>query len=123
MSSSKLTVGIVGLPNAGKSTLFNALLKKQIAQTAAFPFCTIEPNTGIIPVPDSRLDKLAKISHSAPKIPAVLEFVDIAGIIKGAHQGKGLGNQFLSHIRETDLIVEVIRKFEHKNVIHPPLSH
>lgn len=113
-----LSVGIVGLPNVGKSTLFNALQKKQMAAVANFPFCTIEPNIGIVPVPDERVDVLAKISKSERKIYATIEFTDIAGLVKGAHEGKGLGNQFLSHIREVDLIVEVIREFTQENVVH-----
>jgi hypothetical protein len=115
---SSLSVGIVGLPNVGKSTLFNALQKKQMAAVANFPFCTIEPNTGIVPVPDIRVDVLTKISKSEKKIYTTIEFTDIAGLVKGAHEGKGLGNQFLSHIREVDLIVEVVREFTQENVVH-----
>ncbi|MBI3559181.1 YchF family ATPase [Candidatus Gottesmanbacteria bacterium] len=106
-----LQVGIVGLPNAGKSTLFNALVKKQQALVASYPFATIEPNVGIVPVPDERLEKLAEIYH-APIIPATVRFVDIAGLVKGASQGEGLGNKFLAHIREVDLICEVVRAFD-----------
>src|SRR3989338_4559173 len=109
-----LKVGIVGLPNAGKSTLFNALLKKQVAQMANYPFTTIEPNVGVVPVPDERLLKLAEITKEEekmdklpPLVPAVVEFVDIAGLVKGASTGAGLGNQFLSHIREVDAIIHV----------------
>src|SRR4030065_2354837 len=104
---SSLSVGIVGLPNVGKSTLFNALLKKQLAYVANFPFATIEPNIGVVPVPDERLKKLAevikiseKMDNLPPEVPATTEFVDIAGLIAGAHKGEGLGNTFLSHIRE-----------------------
>jgi hypothetical protein len=110
-------IGIVGLPNVGKSTLFKALTKKQI-DIANYPFCTIDPNVGVVEVPDERLEKLATISKSKQIIPTTIEFVDIAGLVKNAHQGEGLGNQFLSHIRETDAIVEVLREFEDKNIIH-----
>ncbi|OGV93544.1 redox-regulated ATPase YchF [Microgenomates group bacterium RIFCSPLOWO2_01_FULL_47_10] len=112
-----LSCGIVGLPNAGKSTLFNALIQKQQALAASYPFATIEPNVGIVPVPDDRLAKLAEIVHTTSIIPSTIKFVDIAGIVKGAHKGEGLGNKFLSHIRETDLIVHVIRHFEDKDVV------
>ena len=112
-----LSVGIVGLPNVGKSTLFNALLKKQQAYVANFPFATIEPNVGIVPVPDERLAKLAEIVKSNVLKPATVEFVDIAGLIKGASQGEGLGNKFLSHIREVDAIVHVVRAFSDNNVV------
>lgn len=112
-----LSVGIVGLPNVGKSTLFNALLKRQAALAANYPFATIDPNTGIVPVPDSRLEKLAQVVHTSVLKPATVEFVDIAGLVKGASQGEGLGNQFLSHIRETDLICQVVRGFSDANVI------
>jgi GTP-binding protein YchF len=110
--------GIVGLPNVGKSTLFNALTATAAAQAENFPFCTIEPNVGRVAVPDERLDKIAKIANSANIIPAQLEFVDIAGLVKGASQGEGLGNQFLSNIRQTDAIIHVVRCFENDDVHH-----
>jgi len=113
-----LRAGIVGLPNVGKSTLFNALVANAKAEAANFPFCTIEPNVGVVAVPDERLDVLAKISDSAQIIPARVEFVDIAGLVKGASQGEGLGNKFLSHIREVDAIVHVVRCFENDDIIH-----
>jgi GTP-binding protein YchF len=113
-----LRAGIVGLPNVGKSTLFNALVANAKAQAANFPFCTIEPNTGIVAVPDERLQALADISNSAEIIPARVEFVDIAGLVKGASQGEGLGNQFLANIREVDAIVHVVRCFENDDIIH-----
>jgi len=113
-----LRAGIVGLPNVGKSTLFNAVVANAKAEAANFPFCTIEPNVGIVAVPDERLNVLAKISGSAEIIPARVEFVDIAGLVKGASQGEGLGNQFLSHIREVDAIVHVVRCFENDDIIH-----
>lgn len=112
-----LKIGIVGLPNVGKSTLFKALTKKTV-DIANYPFCTIEPNTGIVKVPDSRLESLAKFSHSADIIPAVIEFVDIAGLVKGAHSGEGLGNKFLSHIRLVDAIAHVTRAFQDSNITH-----
>jgi len=113
-----LQAGIVGLPNVGKSTLFNAVVANAKAQAANFPFCTIEPNTGIVAVPDPRLGALAKISGSAEIIPARVEFVDIAGLVKGASQGEGLGNQFLANIREVDAIVHVVRCFDNDDIIH-----
>jgi len=113
-----LQAGIVGLPNVGKSTLFNAVVANAKAQAANFPFCTIEPNTGVVAVPDERLAVLAKISNSAEIIPARVEFVDIAGLVKGASKGEGLGNQFLANIREVDAIVHVVRCFENDDIIH-----
>jgi len=112
-----LKCGIVGLPNVGKSTLFNALTKAGIA-AENYPFCTIEPNTGVVEVPDPRLDRLAEIVKPERTVPAIVEFVDIAGLVAGASKGEGLGNQFLAHIRETDAIVNVVRCFEDANVIH-----
>ncbi len=119
-----LSVGIVGLPNVGKSTLFNALLKRQQAYVANFPFATIEPNVGVVPVPDLRLGKLAEVvktsenlDHLPPEVPATVEFFDIAGLIAGAHKGEGLGNKFLSHIRETDAICHVVRMFSDPDII------
>ncbi len=111
------SLGIVGLPNVGKSTLFKALTKKPV-NIANYPFCTIEPNVGVVTVPDPRLQTLADLNRSAEIIPTVVEFVDIAGLVKGAHQGEGLGNKFLSHIREVDAIAHVVRDFADPNVIH-----
>jgi GTP-binding protein YchF len=123
MSIMSLSCGLVGLPNSGKSTLFNALLQKQQALVAAYPFTTIEPNMGIVPVPDPNLKILAKAIQKAynlpsppPQIPATIKFIDIAGLVKDAHQGEGLGNQFLSHIRETDLVCHILRSFSDDNV-------
>lgn len=120
-----LKVGIVGLPNAGKSTLFNALLKKQVAFAANYPFATIEPNVGVVPVPDGRLAKLAAVTKEEDKLeklpplrPATVEFVDIAGLVKGASEGEGLGNKFLAHIREVNIIVNVLRFFPDSNIVH-----
>jgi GTP-binding protein YchF len=113
-----LQCGIVGLPNVGKSTLFNALTKSQAAAAANYPFCTIEPNTGIVPVDDPRLAILAKLAGSAKLIPAYMEFVDIAGLVKGASAGEGLGNQFLGHIRQVDAILHVLRCFEDSDITH-----
>ncbi len=111
------SVGIVGLPNVGKSTLFKALTRAKV-DISNYPFCTIEPNVGIVKVPDLRLEKLAKVSNSAKIIPAIVRFVDIAGIVKGASEGEGLGNKFLANIREVDAIVQVVRCFENANIIH-----
>lgn len=111
------SIGIVGLPNVGKSTLFQALTKKPVA-IENYPFCTIDPNVGVVTVPDERLDKLAALSHSAKIVPTIIEFVDIAGLVKGASTGEGLGNQFLSHIRETKAIAQVVRIFEDENIQH-----
>ncbi len=113
-----LQAGIVGLPNVGKSTLFNAVTRSRKAEAANYPFCTIEPNQGIVTVPDERLDVLAKLSKTQKIVPAAIEFVDIAGLVKGASQGEGLGNKFLSHIREVDAIVQVVRCFENDDIHH-----
>src|SRR5205809_4347869 len=113
-----LKAGIVGLPNVGKSTLFNAVTRTRKAEAANYPFCTIDPNVGVVTVPDSRLEVLARISKTSVIIPAAVEFVDIAGLVKGASQGEGLGNKFLTHIREVDAIVQVVRCFEDPDIHH-----
>src|SRR5438105_11840846 len=113
-----LKAGIVGLPNVGKSTLFNAVTRTRKAMAANYPFCTIDPNVGIVTVPDARLEPLSKIAKTQVIIPAAVEFVDIAGLVKGAAAGEGLGNKFLSHIREVDAIVQVVRCFEDENIHH-----
>jgi ribosome-binding ATPase len=113
-----LKAGIVGLPNVGKSTLFNALTRTRKAVAANYPFCTIDPNVGIVTVPDARLEPLARVAKTSVIIPAAIEFVDIAGLVKGASQGEGLGNHFLSHIREVDAIVQVVRCFEDPDIHH-----
>ncbi len=112
-----MQIGIVGLPNVGKSTLFTALTKKQV-DVSNYPFCTIEPNIGVVAVPDERLDKLTKLYDSPKVVPTTIEFVDIAGLVKGAAEGEGLGNKFLAHIREVDAIVEVVRDFKNDDIIH-----
>ncbi len=113
-----LRAGIVGLPNVGKSTLFNALTRTRKAESANYPFCTIEPNVGIVTVPDERLAPIARVAGTPTLVPAVVEVVDIAGLVKGAASGEGLGNKFLSHIREVDAIVQVVRCFEDKDIVH-----
>ena len=113
-----LKAGIVGLPNVGKSTLFNAVTRTRKAESANYPFCTIDPNVGMVTVPDPRLEPLSKISKSQKTIPTAIEFVDIAGLVEGASEGAGLGNKFLANIRETDAIVQVVRCFENDDIIH-----
>src|SRR5439155_16783437 len=113
-----LKAGIIGLPNVGKSTLFNAVTRSHKAAAENYPFCTIEPNLGVVSVPDPRLSELAKGAKVSTQIPAVIEFVDIAGLVKGASHGEGLGNKFLSHIREVDALIEVVRYFEDPDVVH-----
>ena len=113
-----LQAGIVGLPNVGKSTLFNALTAQEAALAANYPFATIEPNVGVVPVPDDRLEPLAKVVKTEKIVPATVEFVDIAGLVRGASKGEGLGNQFLANIRETDAVIQVVRCFEDENIVH-----
>lgn len=113
-----MKIGIVGLPNVGKSTLFNALTKSYAADAANFPFCTIDPNVGIVDVNDVRMDKLSEMSQTEKIVPATIKFVDIAGLVKGASQGEGMGNAFLSHIREVDAIVQVLRHFKDADINH-----
>src|SRR5206468_5639754 len=113
-----LKAGIIGLPNVGKSTLFNAITRSHKAAAENYPFCTIEPNLGVVTVPDPRLGQLARIAKVSTLIPTTIEFVDIAGLVKGASQGEGLGNKFLSHIREVDALVHVVRCFEDTDIVH-----
>src|SRR4026209_207056 len=113
-----LSAGIVGLPNVGKSTLLNAVTKTQKAQAANYPFCTIDPNVGVVTVPDPKLDALAEIVKPEKIVPTVVEFVDIAGLVEGASQGQGRGNQFLAHIRETHAIAHLVRCFENDDIVH-----
>ncbi len=118
MSAHSLSCSLVGLPNVGKSTLFNILTQSRSAQSANFPFCTIDPNVGIVLIPDTRLESLAKVGFSQKIVPAAMKIVDVAGLVQGAHEGAGLGNRFLSHVRETDLIIQVVRCFEDPDTIH-----
>src|SRR5271166_2212937 len=113
-----LKAGIVGLPNVGKSTLFNALTRSHQAAAENYPFCTIEPNLGVVPVPEPRLSQIAGVVKSGALVPTTIEFVDIAGLVKGASRGEGLGNKFLSHIREVDALVHVVRCFDDPDVVH-----
>src|SRR6266851_10156817 len=113
-----LKAGIIGLPNVGKSTLFNAVTRSHKAAAANYPFCTIEPNLGVVSVPDERLSRLAQVARVSTIIPTAFEFVDIAGLVRGASAGEGLGNKFLSHIREVDAIMEVVRFFVNDDIIH-----
>jgi ribosome-binding ATPase len=113
-----MKVGIVGLPNAGKSTLFNALTRAG-AQSAEYPFTTVDPNVAIVPVPDERLDRIGDVLGISKRVPEQIEFVDIAGLVKGAHKGEGLGNRFLGHIRDVDAVLHVVRTFENAQVAHP----
>src|SRR5438093_2681933 len=113
-----LAAGIVGLPNVGKSTLFNAVTRTRKAEAANYPFCTIDPNVGVVTVPDPRLYELQRVAKTGVAIPAAIEFVDIAGLVKGASQGEGLGNKFLTHIREVDAVVQVVRCFEDADIVH-----
>src|SRR5208282_3895289 len=113
-----LKAGIIGLPNVGKSTLFNAVTRSHKAPAENYPFCTIEPNLGVVSVPDARLTQLGKVVKVATLIPAAIEFVDIAGLVKGASHGEGLGNKFLSHIREVDALIHVVRCFEDPDIVH-----
>src|SRR5210317_1101458 len=113
-----LKAGIVGLPNVGKSTLFNALTKTRKAEAANYPFCTIDPNVGVVQVPDTRLEPLAKLVNTSSLIPAAIEMVDIAGLVAGASKGEGLGNKFLANVREVDAILHVVRCFEDENIVH-----
>src|SRR3989304_8655177 len=113
-----LSIGILGLPNVGKSTTFNALTKEQLAQVANYPFCTIEPNRAIVPLPDERVETLAGLVGVGQAIHVTVEFIDIAGLVKGASHGEGLGNQFLGQIRDTDAILHVVRCFDDPNVVH-----
>lgn len=112
-----LSVGILGLPNIGKSTLFKALTKKQV-DISNYPFCTVEPNIGIVEVPDERLEKLAEITKPKKVLPSIIKFVDVAGLVRGAHKGEGLGNQFLAHLRETDALLHIVRCFQAENIVH-----